>query len=106
MPARARACLRTRCDVALQVGLEAREHEREAFSQCRSFSTRRCRVEAELTQINGERLTSLFRPRSVALVGVSDKSAFSMIAYGNLAQFGFADRTYLVNRRGTETHGR
>ena len=58
------------------------------------------------SQFNGERLTSLFRPRSVALVGVSDKSAFSMIAYGNLARFGFADRTYLVNRRGAETHGR
>jgi acetate---CoA ligase (ADP-forming) len=55
--------------------------------------------------ITGERLTTFFRPRSVALVGASDKSAFSMIAYNNLVQFGFADRTYLVNRRGTVTHG-
>ena len=51
------------------------------------------------------RLTSLFRPRSVALVGASDKSTFSLIAYRNLVEFGFADRTYLVNRRGAETHG-
>jgi acetate---CoA ligase (ADP-forming) len=51
------------------------------------------------------RLTSLFRPRSVALVGASDKSTFSLIAYRNLVDFGFADRTYLVNRRGAETHG-
>jgi acyl-CoA synthetase (NDP forming) len=58
------------------------------------------------SDITGDRLTSLFRPRSVALVGVSDKSAFSMIAYQNLVRFGFADRTYLVNRRGAETHGR
>jgi acetate---CoA ligase (ADP-forming) len=29
-----------------------------------------------------------------------------MIAYGNLVQFGFGDRTYLVNRRGAVTHGR
>jgi acyl-CoA synthetase (NDP forming) len=29
-----------------------------------------------------------------------------MIAYNNLVQFGFGDRTYLVNRRGTVTHGR
>jgi acetate---CoA ligase (ADP-forming) len=57
-------------------------------------------------QISGERLTTLFRPRSVALVGASDKSVFSMIAYSNLVQFGFGDRTYLVNRRGAETHGR
>jgi acyl-CoA synthetase (NDP forming) len=56
-------------------------------------------------QITGERLTSLFRPRSVALVGASDKSAFSMLAYRNLVRFGFGDRTYLVSRRGTQTHG-
>jgi acetate---CoA ligase (ADP-forming) len=57
-------------------------------------------------EITAERLTSLFRPRSVALVGAANKSAFSSIAYHNLARFGFADRTYLVNRRGAETHGR
>ena len=56
-------------------------------------------------QISGERLTSLFRPRSVALVGASDKSAFSQIAYHNLVQFGLRERTYLVSRRGTPTHG-
>jgi len=55
--------------------------------------------------ITGERLTSLFRPRSVALVGASDKSAFSQIAYHNLVQFGFREHTYLVSRRGTPTHG-
>jgi acetate---CoA ligase (ADP-forming) len=57
------------------------------------------------SEITGDRLTSLFRPRSVALVGASDKSAFSMIAYQNLVSFGFGERTYLVNRRGAETHG-
>jgi hypothetical protein len=56
-------------------------------------------------QITGERLTSLFRPRSVALVGASDKSVFSRIAYRNLVQFGFAEHTHLVGRRGTPTHG-
>src|SRR5215469_7941857 len=81
--------------------------------------TRRCRMNpgelaqfganskepAMPSQITGDRLTSLFRPRSVALVGASDKSAFSMLAFGNLVQFGFADRTYLVNQRGAVTHG-
>ena len=42
-------------------------------------------------QITGERLTSLLRPRSVALVGASDNSPFSMLAYRNLVEFGFAD---------------
>ena len=57
-------------------------------------------------QMNSDRLTSLFRPSSVALVGASDKSVFSQLAYRNLVEFGFADRTYLVNRRGAQTHGR
>jgi acyl-CoA synthetase (NDP forming) len=57
------------------------------------------------SEITGERLTSLFRPRSVALVGASDKSTFSMLAYRNLARFGFGAHTYLVNRRGAATHG-
>ena len=57
------------------------------------------------SQITGERLTSLFRPRSVALVGASDKSTFSMLAYRNLVEFGFGAHTYLVSRRGAETHG-
>jgi NAD(P)H-dependent flavin oxidoreductase YrpB (nitropropane dioxygenase family)/succinyl-CoA synthetase alpha subunit len=55
--------------------------------------------------VTGERLASLFRPRSVALVGASDKSAFSQIAYHNLVQFGLREHTYLVSRRGTPTHG-
>ena len=58
------------------------------------------------SQITGDRLTTLFRPRSVALVGASDKSTFSILAYNNLVQFGLSERTYLVNRRGAETHGR
>jgi acyl-CoA synthetase (NDP forming) len=57
------------------------------------------------TEITGERLATLFRPRSVALVGASDKSTFSLIAYRNLAAFGLGPRTYLVNRRGVPTHG-
>ena len=57
-------------------------------------------------EITADRLSSLFRPRSVALVGAADKSAFSQIAYHNLVRFGLADRTHLVNRRGGRTHGR
>src|ERR1039458_9056035 len=37
--------------------------------------------------------------------GASDKSAFSMLAYRNLVEFGFGSNTYLVSRRGTPTHG-
>lgn len=58
------------------------------------------------SDITADRLTNLFRPRSVALVGASNKSIFSMLAYRNLVEFGFDARTYLVNQRGVETHGR
>ena len=58
------------------------------------------------TDISPNRLSSLFRPRGVALVGASDKSYFSRVAYRNLVEFGFSDSVYLVNRRGVRTHGR
>ncbi|WP_425826844.1 acetate--CoA ligase family protein [Streptomyces fractus] len=58
------------------------------------------------TSVTPERLRTLFRPRSVALVGASDKSSFSATAFRNLVEFGFGDRTHLVNRRGADVHGR
>ena len=57
-------------------------------------------------QITAERLSSLFRPHRIALVGASDKSGFSWGAFQNLARFNALDRVVLVNRRGVETHGR
>jgi acyl-CoA synthetase (NDP forming) len=59
-----------------------------------------------MTSIPPERLSSLFRPRSVALVGAANKSMFSNLVYRNLVEFGFDEHTHLVNRRGVETHGR
>jgi acetate---CoA ligase (ADP-forming) len=56
--------------------------------------------------INSQRLGSLFRPRSVAVVGASDKSTWSQSVYKYLVEFGFTDRTYLVNKRGVDVHGR
>jgi acyl-CoA synthetase (NDP forming) len=64
------------------------------------------RADGTSSAVGPERLSTLFRPRSVALVGATDRSNFSKVAYQNLAAFGFAERTYLVNRRGAETHGR
>ncbi|ANY24370.1 acetate--CoA ligase family protein [Gordonia terrae] len=56
--------------------------------------------------MTSESLSSMFRPSSVALVGASDKSTFSRYAYENLVDFGMSDRTYVVNRRGADVHGR
>lgn len=60
---------------------------------------------AASSEVTPERLASLFRPRSVALIGASDKSSFSHNAYKNLVDCGLADRTYLVSKRGAVTHG-
>lgn len=58
------------------------------------------------SEIAAERLRSLFRPRSVALVGASDKSMFSHMSFSNLMQFGFGEHTHLVNPRNDVVHGR
>jgi len=56
--------------------------------------------------IEPERLGSLFRPKSIALVGASEKSPFSQRIFQNLTAFGFDGNLHLVNLRGVETHGR
>ena len=57
-------------------------------------------------QVTPQRLGTLLRPRSVALVGAADKSGFSRMAYRNLVDFGLGEHTHLVNRRGAPAHGR
>jgi acyl-CoA synthetase (NDP forming) len=55
--------------------------------------------------IPARRLGSLLHPRSVALVGATDKSGFSHVVYRNLVEFGFQGRIHLVNRRRARAHG-
>ncbi len=50
------------------------------------------------------RLQHLFRPRSVVLVGASDKSAWSQLIYGNLQDSGFVGEVMVVNKRGAPAH--
>jgi acyl-CoA synthetase (NDP forming) len=47
----------------------------------------------------------LFNPRSVALIGATDKSRWSWSIFGNLKLHGFAGPVYLVNPRGVPVHG-
>lgn len=56
--------------------------------------------------VSPDRLRELFSPRSVAIVGASNRSAFSQGAFRNLSSFGLGDKTYLVNRRGDVVHGK
>jgi acyl-CoA synthetase (NDP forming) len=47
----------------------------------------------------------LFNPRSVALIGATDKSRWSWSIFGNLKLHGFGGPVYLVNPRGVPVHG-
>ena len=52
------------------------------------------------------RLTQLLRPRSVALVGASNRSNWSNRIYDALEVIGYDGDVYLVNPKGGQAHGR
>lgn len=52
-----------------------------------------------------EALDSFFRPRSVVLVGATDKSSWSQLIHRNFGAMGYAGDVWLVNKRGTPAHG-
>ena len=52
-----------------------------------------------------DRLRELFHPRSIALVGATDASRWSVSTFENLKHFGFAGPIYCVNPNRTLVHG-
>lgn len=50
-------------------------------------------------------LSGLLSPKSIALVGASDRSAFSRAAFKNLQELGYTGAVHLVNRNGGLAHG-
>jgi len=50
-------------------------------------------------------LDRMFRPRSIALVGATERSIWSVAAYDNLVRFGFTGRIIPVNPKGGTIHG-
>jgi acyl-CoA synthetase (NDP forming) len=60
---------------------------------------------ADFEPADVDRVRRLFNPRSVALIGATDKSRWSWSIFGNLALHGFAGPVYLVNPRGVPVHG-
>lgn len=52
-----------------------------------------------------EQVRQLFNPRSIALIGATDKSRWSWSVFGNLLLHQFAGPVYLVNPRGIPVHG-
>lgn len=51
-------------------------------------------------------LSRLFNPRSVALLGATDRSTWSQMAFANLKLLGFEGQVHLVSRNGGPAHGR
>jgi len=54
---------------------------------------------------SSEQVRQLFNPRSIALIGATDKSRWSWSTFGNLQLHGFPGPVYLVNPRGVPVHG-
>ncbi len=48
---------------------------------------------------------NFFNPRSLAVVGATDRSRWSQLTKENLEAAGFTGRLHMVNRRGGEAHG-
>jgi acyl-CoA synthetase (NDP forming) len=51
-------------------------------------------------------LTAMLRPRSIALVGATDRSRWSQNTFDNLINRKYPGKVYLVSRRGGTVHGR
>ena len=52
-----------------------------------------------------EAMRALFRPKSIALIGATDKSGWSLSTFGNLRNNQFPGEVYLVNPRTEVVHG-
>ncbi|GAA3573462.1 acetate--CoA ligase family protein [Amycolatopsis ultiminotia] len=59
-----------------------------------------------MTTEQSTRLAAMFNPASVALIGASDRSAWSRTILHNLVNGGYAGDVHLVSRRGEPAHGR
>jgi acyl-CoA synthetase (NDP forming) len=58
-----------------------------------------------LTHVSAERLHQFFRPHSIALVGATDNSRWSLYTFENLRNIGFSGPVYLVNPNRAVVHG-
>ena len=56
--------------------------------------------------VTPEQVAALFNPRSIALIGATDKSNWSVSIYANLLNHGFTGPVHLMNPRGGLVHGK
>lgn len=62
-------------------------------------------ADADIDGVTVDRVKKLFNPKSIALIGATDKSFWSQSIYKNLLDGGFDGPIYLVNPRGIVVHG-
>ncbi|MFC8233443.1 acetate--CoA ligase family protein [Streptomyces sp. NPDC057284] len=62
-------------------------------------------MSAPTTQSGAEAMRALFAPKSIALVGATDKSGWSLATFDNLRNHGFSGQVHLVNPRTEVVHG-
>src|SRR5258708_28037607 len=60
---------------------------------------------AQSQHVSAAQLHHFFRPRSIALVGATDNSRWSIYTFENLKNFGFSGSIYLVNPNREIVHG-
>ena len=60
---------------------------------------------ADATARPAHRLSTLFAPRSVALVGATERSMWSSFIIKNFKDFGFSGKVHAVNRNGSDVLG-
>ena len=58
-----------------------------------------------MTGLGPGSLRALFHPQSIALIGASDSSGWSLGTFSNLRDHGFNGRVHLVNHRAEQVHG-
>jgi len=64
-------------------------------------------TEGEFQQVSAgrHRLSSMLEPRSIALVGASEKSFWSQLIFANYKAFDYQGKLFAVNRGGKPAHG-
>src|SRR4051794_28645782 len=82
----------------------------------RPYASRKTPAEAEAPNNNEETgmnqpaaqrdLSTMLRPRSIALIGATDRSGWSKMTYANLSNGSYKGEVHLVARRGGTVHGR
>lgn len=60
---------------------------------------------AQSQHVSAERLRQFFRPRSIALVGATDNSRWSLYTFENLKTYGFPGPIYLIHPSREIVHG-